>query len=389
MLEDSDPRKWRMKGQTEVKHEILRAYLKPWLFKISEITDKVTYLDGFAGRGKYTDGSVGSPIIAIQSASDISDSISHKLNSFECIFVEKDEEVHGNLKQTVEAHRSQSPNFVSTTIYQGEFEEHARKYIEMQKHDPKPGFIFIDPFGFSGLPFNVVRELTNLRESGVEVFINFMSGKMAQFMESDSHATAITEILGTDRWKEVVSFDAEKDKRAKQLLKVYEDQLRDEAGIEYVWPFEMTEETKDQNCYYLIHATNHFEGFRLMKQNMFSKGDNGQFAYLGPEHYRFEEEQTSFTDFGSSEENEDQIEELADYLFNRFEGQTLTFINLLKLTLEETKHVDKHYRDACKYLDGKSRANIIRHPEKGGTKQRGIKDPDEIEFVDRRIQSFY
>lgn len=388
MRDDSDPKKWRMKEQTEMKHEIFGAYLKPWLYKISEISDSVNYVDGFAGRGRYEDGSIGSPIIAMNKASEISQGLQGKLEEFNCISVEKDKDIFSNLIEVIYEYKSDMPDFVNPQPNRKEFAEFAEEYLRQQQRNPDPAFIFIDPFGYSGLPFEIVSDLINLRESGVEVFITFMSGKMARFLETENHATAISETLGTDHWKEEVDFEAGKDERARQLLKVYEKQLRYEAEVEYVWPFEMTEETKDQNCYYLIHATNHFEGFRLMKTNMFHRGDNDQFAYLGPDHYRFEEEQQRLVDFGDVEEDDERSEELADYLFEKYEGKTLCFEELLRRELPESKHIDKHYRAACKQLKKESRAEIINHPEKGGAKKRGLKDPDEVEFVDRRLQSF-
>lgn len=198
MKGDSDPEKWEMKGQTEIKHQILQAYLKPWLPKISEVSPSVNYIDGFAGRGHYEDGSPGSPIIAMQAAAEKEEAVAEKLNSFNCFFVEKKQDIYSDLQLEVDEYETKAPEFIETYLEKTRFKDFAEEFIQEREESCRPSFIFIDPFGFSGLPFSVVDQLLNLREAGVEVFITFMSGKMAQYMENEEHATAITEILGTN-----------------------------------------------------------------------------------------------------------------------------------------------------------------------------------------------
>ena len=386
MRGDSDPEKWRMKGQTEVKHQILQAYLKPWLPKISEISPTVNYIDGFAGRGRYEDGSPGSPIIALRAAAEKEAAISSKLRSFNCYFIEDNSDIYGDLEKEIEKLKPDTPEFVNTDPKNTKFKDFSEDFIEKNQEYCKPSFIFIDPFGFSGLPFDIVDQLLNLRTTGTEVFITFMSGKMAQFMENEEHASAITEILGTDIWKEKIEPNAGKNERAEQFVQLYQDRLRNQAGVEYVWPFEMMEETKSQNCYYLIHATNHFEGFKLMKKVMYRKGAGNQFAYLGPDHYPFEDNQDSLSNYGVTDQQEADIEGLSEYLYQRFKGEKLTFNEVLEESLEETKLVVKHYREACKNLEERSKIKIEHRPNmpKGRT-QSGLGEDDFVIFEDQSL----
>ena len=65
---DSAPEKWEYREHTRVKHILLEKYLAAWVPILGKWNPKICYFDGFAGRGEYADGSLGSPIIALRTA---------------------------------------------------------------------------------------------------------------------------------------------------------------------------------------------------------------------------------------------------------------------------------------------------------------------------------
>jgi three-Cys-motif partner protein len=386
---DDHEDKRRMKGQTEVKHEILEKYLQPWLNKITEIDSHIQYVDGFAGWGRYEDGSPGSPLIAMQVVSESLEEdvgrLNTKLDRFRCDFVEENDSNFADLKAAVEEELKDCPEEIKVEYHKTEFATFARKFIDTPPRDIHPTFIFIDPFGFGGVPFELVDRLINMRSSGMEIFITFMSGKMARFKDSDTHGVAIDEILGTDKWKEEIDDSLSRDKRAEEFVKLYEKQLLEEADVDYVWPFEMKKEDSRETNYYLVHATNQFDGIKLMKSVMFSAGAEDQFAYLGPDHYGYEDNQQSLSEFHDYEDEQLQrkIENLANKLHNRFEGQELTFWEVMKQTYEDTTLIEKHYRSACKLLAEQDRAEINNQPGKAEGTQRGLNNDDKVKFLIR------
>ncbi len=66
MPTDADPSKWACPPHTKAKHDMLARYLDGWYPIMSSWNGRIVFLDGFAGRGRYTDGSEGSPIIALK-----------------------------------------------------------------------------------------------------------------------------------------------------------------------------------------------------------------------------------------------------------------------------------------------------------------------------------
>ena len=106
-LKDSALEKWEYKEHTKVKHELLSKYLYAWIIKLGKFHRKICYFDGFAGRGEYTDGTLGSPIIAIKVANQLLEQCERKghasyFDKFICINIEKDIHNFNNLEMIIE-----------------------------------------------------------------------------------------------------------------------------------------------------------------------------------------------------------------------------------------------------------------------------------------------
>ena len=60
---------WKISPHTEAKHVLLKAYLDQWFPILAQSRprslERLIYIDGFAGPGKYKDGEPGSPVVAI------------------------------------------------------------------------------------------------------------------------------------------------------------------------------------------------------------------------------------------------------------------------------------------------------------------------------------
>lgn len=74
-IPDGSDEKWQYTEHTAAKHEILRRYLGAWLAILGRRRKGSTFrhsrlvlVDGFAGRGRYLDGQLGSPAIMFEEA---------------------------------------------------------------------------------------------------------------------------------------------------------------------------------------------------------------------------------------------------------------------------------------------------------------------------------
>ncbi len=172
-----------------------------------------------------------------------------------------------------------------------------------------------------------------------------------------------------------------KNERAERFSAIYQRQLQREAGAEFTMPFEMIEETKRQTCYYLIHVTDHWEGLKIMKENMFNAGADDKFAYLGPDHTGFEDEQISFEEFGGGTQFDEKLEGYASELHSRYAGEEVPFKQILQDTLDENVFKVTHYRDMFDILKENGKLRVRHRPNMPkGNKVRGYGIDDVIIF---------
>jgi three-Cys-motif partner protein len=262
---------WKIQPHTRAKHQMLDVYLKGWYPRLAKHSGEVLYFDGFAGRGRYTDGSPGSPFIALDALirhTYLPQMISRRFSFY---FVEATKENATHLQQELDTYEEEVGGFakhnVGVKVIVSTFERATRSLAgELRRTGQTlpPTFALIDPFGYSGLPMEAIAELFSARRS--EVFVNFMVGHVMRFLEREGQEDAISTLFGMPA-KEVMAGNTTSAKRVEYLKEVYEQQLKQRAGFEYVRSFAMKNATGNVS-YYLVHGTHHREGVKLMKAAM-------------------------------------------------------------------------------------------------------------------------
>jgi spore photoproduct lyase len=372
--------KWVLKEHTKVKHEILKKYLHPWIRILGKSYRIILFFDCFAGRGEYIDEktvkvwATGSPIIALKLADELLQFCEQKgyepyFDKFICIAIEKDKANIENLQSIVnrEKEKLKFKDRIKIKFVRGEFANVVYKLIEWIKKENiqiAPSFFFIDPFGFSGVPFEAVKNILSIPKT--EILFTFMSRDINRFLNLPHVEKHLNNLYPTSEWKEIYKIK-DWQERDKKLLDLYLKSLQEVAGVKYVFPFRVCMDEKYHTLYYLIYATNHFLGFKIMKNIMYNQGTPGKFAWLGPKDSFYRRQQKLF---------DEDIPSLKDYLLKRFSGQTKTFDEILEETYQDTRFIEKHYRKALKELENEGKIKIERVSSKGS----GLKENDRITF---------
>jgi three-Cys-motif partner protein len=267
---------WPIEPHTRAKHEILRRYLEAWTAILTlGGFPTIVYVDGFAGPGVYDNGEDGSPIIALKAALKHQATIKAELRF---LFIERDKKRAAQLDACVAALRL--PDNFQVQIAPGmTFEQGFRTYLlDRYKKASKavpPTFAFIDPFGWTGVPFVLVTEI--LANRSCEVLFNFMYEDINRFIEHPEQTKNFDELFGTTEWRGVTPI-IEPRARREFLHGLYVQQLRDEAGARYVRSFEMRNK-KDATDYFLFFATNSAKGVDKMKEAMWRVDESGEFRF--------------------------------------------------------------------------------------------------------------
>ena len=368
MTTDSSPEKWEYREHTRVKHILLEKYLAPWIKILGRRHTTICYVDGFAGRGEYVDGTLGSPLKALRVADGLSDHYRQML----FVFIEKNSDNFGNLQEILEREENTILNLHKMTIAPDNREfavvmEELADRLERKGTVLVPSFFFIDPFGFAGIPFDIVK--TILANPRTEVFFTFMVRDIERFLAHPHLVETFTVLYGTDEWRKLKDFPH----RELALMELYRQQLHEECGVEYTFSFRVSESDRLRTLYYLIHATNNFTGHKIMKQIMFNESPDGSFAYLGPKDVSQRYQGTLF--------DVHDIEQLKDVLLERLAGQTIAYDGIEKAMCvpwhSEPPYVDKHYRKALKELEKENRILVARVTSKTA---RGLGGKDTIAF---------
>jgi len=113
---------------------------------LSEFGNSFCYIDLFAGQGKYSDGTLGSPIIALETCNRQIENSNNKLTKIDLILVEKDESNTIKLKENISDYIESDVNSkVSVEIISDEWELAIPK-IKKKLSVSDWGFVFADPF---------------------------------------------------------------------------------------------------------------------------------------------------------------------------------------------------------------------------------------------------
>ncbi len=320
---------WEMEPHTEAKHEILKKYLNAWLPIMSRYNNKIIYIDGFAGPGEYIGGKDGSPVIALKLVTDRKNPIKSEIILY---FIEANPERCEHLQQIIS--KIEIPSNVKVQIYCKKFEDSLNeilRHIEEQEQELDPAFVFIDPFGFTGIPLKIIKKI--MENPKCEVFITFMYEEINRFVSDEKLWNGLEETFGTDKWKAVVSI-TDPTQRRYMLHDIYKDQLEKEANIKFVRSFEMKNKS-NKTDYFLFFGTNNIKGLMKMKEAMWKVDENGAFEFSDATYNP--SQPTLF-------EKVPNFYQLKNIILKNFKGKVVSINDLERFILTETPFRETHYK---------------------------------------------
>jgi three-Cys-motif partner protein len=296
----------------------------------------ILYVDGFAGPGRYAGGEDGSPIIAVRSALD--HAVRIKGNVF-FLFVEEKRDRAEVLQQCI-AELATPSNF-HVKVAAGErfadaFEVLKKFYTERNRRFP-PTFAFIDPFGWTGAPFDVVRFI--LGQPNCEILVTFMYEEINRFLGHRDQPANFDQFFGTEKWREGMKLGLSSD-RNRFLHDLYLCQLKEAARAQYVRSFQM-QNASGLTDYYLFYATNNPLGLRKMKEAMWRVDESGEFTFSDATDAR------QLLLIGK----EPRYDLLERQLRDQFRERAIPLAEIENFVLTETPFRETHYKGVLKTLE--------------------------------------
>jgi three-Cys-motif partner protein len=263
---------WEIEPHTKAKHEILRRYLGAWFGILGNNNNRIVYLDGFCGPGRYKGGEDGSPVIALKLALNRYDR--QRINEVTFVFIDGRQDRISHLENEIKKLPIPQSFHISTNVNQ--FEDTLSgilDYLDTKGAKIAPTFAFIDPFGFKGAPYRLIQRL--LKNSKTEIFINIMVDSINRFVEHpDPQITQhIIDLFGTVNVMQIIQGDGD---RIQKLRDLYQVQLKKCA--KFVRYFEMKDD-HDRAIYYLFFATNNRLGHLKMKETFWKVDPSAGFRF--------------------------------------------------------------------------------------------------------------
>ena len=211
-----------------------------------------------------------------------------------------------------------------------------------------PTLAFIDPFGWTGAPFALVKQILDHRSC--EVFVNFMYEEINRFIGRPDQVANFNSFFGTEEWTRCAS-ESDPRVRNRRLHDLYLRQLR--TGAAYVRSVKMSN-ARDVTDYYLFYATNALLGLKKMKEAMWKADESGEFRFSDAtdphQLVLFEQAPNLLT--------------LRARIVTEFSGRQVSVADVEKFVLLETAFRESHYKGILKALE-KERGLTVPNPASG------------------------
>lgn len=213
-------------------------------------------MDTFAGRGKYDDGTEGSPLLTARLADEC-----RAWSKPVEVHVVNVESQHDNYLALVET-TADSVSRGGTTNREGEFRNLLPTILlQIQNHAT---FFFIDPYGPSHVYFSDLETILS-RNAVTEMIINFNLSGLSRIADTirmepiaekgrktrSSNEALVDSITGTSDWQK--SFQDEHPERTAEMLTRYMEKI---AGYRFsVVAYPIRESFQSSPKYYLVYCT--------------------------------------------------------------------------------------------------------------------------------------
>lgn len=369
---------WPAAPHTLAKLAILRKYLVAYFAILGRRTppsQEILYIDGFAGPNEYTDHPRGSPTEAVTAAAGAIEQAGGdwRAKGVHCVFIDREGWIVEHCRQKL----SELPpyNRVTHEVLQGRFDQVLPSLIERYPahfDSDAPLFVFADPFGATGVPFESIQKI--LASDCSELLLNFDSDGLVRILKAQGAGDAegnLTDIFGDESWRGVLEVGQDPLKLARLALELFKRRLRSIQDVNYLFAFEM-QKHEGKPDYHLIFASKDRLGLEKMKEAMRAiSRDRGEFEFCDATArmgslFRF-----------------DRPEDWAPTIHSAFSSQTVPAETVWDFVLNETLLVNA--KGVLGLLEKEGWVTIKRRP--GAGKRRDLKAMESITFKPGRYLS--
>lgn len=322
--------------QSRAKARIVSKYFDGWSKILYSRTKKrgeyLQFIDLFAGPGRYQDGSESTPLLVLRKV--LANPKMHDM--VRCVFNDSDVLNVATLRLAIEDLPNKDVLKYKPTVANMTVDEQVTTLLE--KTRLMPTLTFLDPFGYKGLSMRLVR--ATLKDWGCDCifFFNFNRVNAAVHNESvEEHITALFDADDAAQLRQLLNGMRPHEREAR-LIEELTRAVRRQQG-RHVLDFAFKNDAGSRTSHYLIFATKHPTGCKLMKEIMAkeSSWEDG-----GVPSYTHSPRPTQRDLFNWVE---DPLGELERALLERLAGQELTAGEIYLQHGLETRYTERNFKD--------------------------------------------
>jgi len=338
------------KEQSLIKSTIVAKYFDVWANVIistqklyPQHSQKIAYIDLFAGPGRFKDGSLSTPLRIINNAIEKID----LRDRLVAIFNDKDENNSNDLKRTIrEIPGIETLKFKPTVYNQEVGEEIVKMFEEMSL---VPTLFFVDPWGYKGLSLRLVNSV--LKDWGCDAIFFFNYNRINMGLNNPFVQEHMQALFGNEKAIELKEKLLRKKPYERELIIVEElCQALKSYGSRYVLPYRFKNNRGKRTSHHLIFVSKSFRGYEIMKDIMARESSSNTQGVPSFEY--------NPADFLPKQSLLFQLyrplHDLKKDLLNTFKGKILTMRNIYELHNVDTPYVKKNYKEVLRelYEDG-------------------------------------
>ena len=341
--------------RSQVKTRIVEKYFWAWAKVIISAVkkrrkDKIGYVDLFAGRGRYEDGTDSTPLLVLKKASE-NDDIRNMLVS---VFNDINPEYVQDLRDAIDSSPEVGMLKWEPRVINTEVNEELAKVFESMKTIPT--LFFVDPFGYKGVSIQLISSF--LRNWGCDCIFFFNYNSINRSIKIRSVEGHINGLFGKERADELRSLPPSMSSSDRELfiIEAISQSLKENAG-QYVLPFRFKNERGTRSSHHLIFVSKNRTGYEIMKKIMANESTDSDKGVPSFEYNPATHHQSLLFEYSRPLDN------LADMLMKYFAGKTVTMQQIYDQHYDRfsvgTRYIKKSYRECLIKLeaDGKIQAD--------------------------------
>ena len=340
-------------AQSKMKALLVSKYFQPWAKVMVGLqkryphhTQRIAYIDLFAGPGRYKDGASSTPLLILETALKNCD-ISERLVT---IFNDKDENhvetLQREIGQLEGANKLKySPIFMNIEVGEQIAEEFSKIKLV-------PTLFFVDPWGYKGLSIDLLYSL--LKDFGSDGFFFFNYNRINMGLNNPKIEDHMISLFGQDRLKHLQDIVQNLDPTEKEFAIVNEIGMALKAlGAKFVLPFRFKNDRGTRTSHHLFFVSKHVLGYTIMKEIM---------ACHSSDHFRgvasFEFNPVTNRNYKLLFDYNQTPDNLPDSLLRSFAGQTLTIEQVFSKNHIGTPFVKSNYKSAVLLLEEEGKVTL-------------------------------